>query len=261
MAKQYQYATRLEIVSGGYPGEGVGVEPNDDSWKTTSDASGSVTASYFYRDSNSYSDNDSTRVVITVQDNWVASINSRNQLTITVTTTVQSIKRDDKRGGISTGTAHLWLKREQDGAVLWTSANDLIYVAHDILTTPLQIDAYTFTLEPGQEATRSSLWYRSTTNPHENLPWPNEYTDILNLGVSFKNILPPDYRPGASRQGDGAWLSHNHERGACHIYNGTNWTELRTVGGVDGDKGNPPLILTANNANGWRNQKLLGKDG
>lgn len=73
-----------------------------------------------------------------------------------------------------------------------------------------------------------------------------------------------DYRPGATLDTNtSVWKSHNRTNGACHVLSNTGnmtWQECRTIGGAEGDKGNPPLILTAPNANSWRNQKLLGKE-
>lgn len=73
-----------------------------------------------------------------------------------------------------------------------------------------------------------------------------------------------DYRPGAALDTNtNIWKSHNRANGACHVLSNTSnmtWQECRTIGGAEGDKGNPPLILTAPNANSWRNQKLLGKE-
>lgn len=73
-----------------------------------------------------------------------------------------------------------------------------------------------------------------------------------------------DYRPGASlNTTTSVWRSHNRVNGACHVLSNTTnitWQECRTIGGAEGEKGNPPLILTAANANSWRNQKRLGKE-
>lgn len=69
-----------------------------------------------------------------------------------------------------------------------------------------------------------------------------------------------DYRPGAVlNTNTGKWMSNNKLNGACHVLKNNTWQECRTIGGAEGQKGNPPLILAAANANSWRNQKLLGK--
>lgn len=73
-----------------------------------------------------------------------------------------------------------------------------------------------------------------------------------------------DYRPGASLDTvTNVWKSHNRLDGACHVLSNVSnmtWQECRTIGGAEGQKGIPPLILTAADANSWRNQKKLGKE-
>ena len=81
--------------------------------------------------------------------------------------------------------------------------------------------------------------------------------------VVWVSLADLDYRPGATLDTDTSiWKSHNRVNGACHILSDVGnmtWTECRTVGGAEGQKGNPPLILTAADASSWRNQKKLGK--
>lgn len=64
-----------------------------------------------------------------------------------------------------------------------------------------------------------------------------------------------DYRPG-SIQKDGVWLSHNRSSGTCHVYNGTKYLELRTVGAPDA-MGNPPSIYHNSK---WYNMARIGKE-
>lgn len=73
-----------------------------------------------------------------------------------------------------------------------------------------------------------------------------------------------DYRPGATlNTNSNIWFSNNKMNGACHVLSNVSnmtWQECRTIGGAEGQKGTPPLILTAATANSWRNQKKLGKE-
>ena len=142
-------------------------------------------------------------------------------------------------------------------------SNDPISYAHTILGTPLTLDSYTFTLAPGENLSRGSVYFRANTQGHDGDTPPSPYIDLMWLGTQFRNILPKDYRPGATLNTNSSiWWSHNRENGACHVLSNVGtmtWQECRTVGGAEGEKGNPPLILTAANANSWRNQQLLGK--
>lgn len=269
MAKKYDWRTYLTIASGGYPGETIGVIPDNTSWVSTDSTSGSATAQYFYRDSSSGENANSSRVVISVTDEWTASIDQRNFLHITVSTTIHSIVRDDIVGSPIGGGAYnvnMFLRRGENGALLWSKMDDNIAQAHNILSTPLNIGTYSFVLEPGENKTQSTIWWRNNAVNHDSDPIPNVYTDILHMGVEFRNPLPANYRPGATLKGEneygpttGVWVTHNDRNAGCHVLadvNNMTWKEMRTSVGI----GNPPSILTADDdPNSWENQLELGK--
>lgn len=81
--------------------------------------------------------------------------------------------------------------------------------------------------------------------------------------VAWVSFVDLDYRPGATLDTNtGIWKSHNRTNGACHVLSNVGnitWKECRTVAGDAGGQGNPPLILHSASADGWYNQKLLGK--
>lgn len=273
MAKQYEWSAALTVQSGGFVGELITIEENghvlfsgavdnppqtiDTGWIRTSNYSGSGTYTYTYRDSDIADNNNSTKVSITVRDSWTVSINSRNYMTVVVDTTLISADRT-LIGSISNTNRHLWMKREADGAS-YLDIVDNGSTTHNIASN-ISLGSYSFTLSPGENATRASIYWRNTTSGYENVPIPNIYTDILGVGIHFRNILPKDYRPGASLDTNtSVWKSHNRENGACHVLKNSTWQECRTVGGDEGEKGNPPLMLRAADANSWYNQRLLGK--
>lgn len=282
MAKEYEWSAALTVDSGGYSGELIGIYKDgqllyegavypeqtpmtiDAGWTRTSTMSGTGTYTYVYRDSDTGQNDRSMKVEVTVRDDWQVSINGRNYMDVTVHTIITSVQRT-WGGGAVNANRHLWARREAGGANYFDYI-DNGSTAHDILAAaglnPPQIDmgTYTFTLAPGENATRATVYWRNTTVGYENLPIPNIYTDILGVGVHFRNILPRDYRPGASLDTNtSVWKSHNRERGACHVLKNGVWQECRTVGGDEGGQGNPPLMLRSPNANSWYNQRLLGK--
>lgn len=268
MAKQYQWKTDFELVSGGFPGEDTGVLSGDTNWHTTSEMSGTATAQYYYRDADyPHVDNaNSSRVVITIKDEWTATIDRHNNLTIHANTTIENLVRDDLKGTLPTIPRHIYIKQDQNGQAFLDKI-DPVNTVHNIIDAPLVLPEFVFTLAPGEGMERSTVWFRSTTSGNEDLPIPNIYTDIISIGVRFKNILPRDYRPGATLRGAEQWMSttgdyisHNRLNGACHVRTNNSWQECRTTGGFDGEKGNAPLILTADNADSWRDQKLIGKE-
>lgn len=256
MAKQFQWRRHFDLISGGYPGEDVGVIPNDQSWHTTDATSGSLTADYYYRDSAYGRDSDSTRVIVTLRDDWTASINSRNQLTVTVTSTITNISRDDARGDNSTNNGrNIFIRRYKGGPVIW-STSDVTTYTHTIGTN-INLGTHTYTLEPGIDATGDSLYYRSNTVGHDNDSPPNMFIDEISMGIQFKNILPADYRPGAILDGNGVWQSHNRDNGESHILGPNSaWIEMRTIGGGV-ECGNPPSIRKNDK---WYNMLEIGKE-
>lgn len=263
MAKNYQWRTNAEIISGGYPGEETGVIPPDTGWRTTSAASGSSTAEYYFRDSDTGENANSSRVVVAINETWTVSFDNKNNMTVTLRTVISSIRRDDLRGTVGTmGIGRsMFIRRREDGSLKWQIINDPINTAHTILGSPVTLDDYIFTLAPGENLTRSSIYFRSNTYGHDADVPPSQYIDLMWMGTQFKNILPKDYRPGTSLDTNtSVWKSHNRTNGACHVLNGSTWQECRTVDGDSGGQGNPPLLLHAANANSWYNQKRLGKE-
>lgn len=290
MAKYYKWGAAMTVDSGGYDGEALEIwssgerifdgsldesevpatYPREESWIDETSMTGSGTYTYCYRDSDRGDNADSTKVALTVEDSWTVSISSRNVMTVTVHTRLVSADRTVIGDGSPNAQRHLWMRRTEDGPIIFERI-DNGSTAH-VIATNIDLGTYTFTLNPGEGSYQATVYWRNTTVGKEEDAIPNIYTDIIKVGVHFKNPLPPDYRPGASLKSssewgyvsDGVWWSHNRDRGACHVLTangGSHWQECRTLGGDEGDKGNPPLILLANDVdNQWRNQKLLGKE-
>lgn len=273
MAKEYEWSAALTVESGGYVGEAISIEQNgvvlfegavdsppqtiDTGWTRTSTLSGSGTYTYTYRDSDLTQNDHSTKVWVTVRDEWTISFDSRNYMTVNVDTTLISAERTVV-GSISNVDRHIWMRRYAGGPN-YLDILDNASTAHTIASN-INLGSYSFVLAPGENATRASIYWRNTSHGYEDLPIPNIYTDILGVGIHFRNILPKDYRPGTSLDTNtGVWKSHNRENGACHVLKNGVWQECRTVGGDEGGQGNPPLMLRSPNANSWYNQRLLGK--
>ena len=261
MPKTYKWKADTTYKSDTSLSYGV-VPTSHTGWQEEQAGSQSGSWTYWFRDANVavggvYSDANSTRCAVSLTESWTATISSRNYLTISITTTINSIVRDDVRGtNQATPGRNINIYREQGGSAVISVTDNDIASAHTIYSGPTTLDTYTFTLAPGESLQRSSLYLHNQTVGY------SSYDDIW-FGVLFMNDLPKDYRPGATLDTNTSiWKSHNRDNGACHILpntTGTNWHECRTVGGDEGEKGNPPLILTAADANSWRNQKLLGK--
>ncbi len=262
MAKQYKWRTSFNYQNPLDPTYHLsyGVTPATyDNWQTADIGTpGSNSSTYFYRDSNTmYSggwyDNISSQVNFSVNQTWTTSVDSRNNLTVSVTTVVNSIDRVDARGGDrNTPGRNINVYKEQGGSA-YISLTDMQVATNHNLSGPVSLGVYTFTLAPGESATMSTLYI------HNQTVGGTSYDDIW-AGVQFMNPLPADFRPGATLDTNtGVWRSHNRINGACHILPntaGTNWHECRTIG--EGDIcGDAPSLYHDGK---WYNQLLLGKE-
>lgn len=258
MAKNYQWRTYTNIISGGYPGESVGVIGGASDWQTTSATTGNAHESYFFRDSDYMANENSSRVVVELNESWTASIDNRNYLTITLSTVIESIRRDDVVGNPGVKTRNMFARRDENGNIVWQTFNDDITTAHSIVSSPITLNSYTFTLAPGQELYRPSIYFRANVSGHDGDAVPSIYVDLMGLGVSFKNILPKETIPGKIYDGEQYWLSHNRPvNGHLKLFNGSSWGDdmKNTDGGVGVD--DPPLIRWDN---GFKNMRTIGKD-
>lgn len=275
--KNYQWTAALTVQSGGYSiasggqsNELISIEKDgvelfsgsvtnppqtfNIPWTTTSDLTGSATYTYTYRDSDTTQNSNSTKVAVTVKDDWTVDIDNRNYMTVTVHTTMVSAVRT-KIGSPSNVNRHLWLRRTQNGQDYNPFPKiDNGNTAHTIASN-VDMGSYTFALAPGENAQRSTVWWRNTSVGHESDRIPNKYTDILGIGVHFKNILPKDYRPGKIWNGS-AWMSHNRSTGWAGVWNGTTFKEMRTENGAVGTD-NPPYIR---NVSQQVNQRQIGTE-
>lgn len=312
-------------------------------WQTANpghQAPGTIT--YWYRDANVssggvWSDANSSRVAISLSESWDASIDDLNNLTVTITTTINSVVRDDLRGSNqNTPGRNINIYREQGGAAVLSLSDTALASAHTIWAGPVTLSVYSFTLAPGQSAERSSLYVHNQTIGYAS------YDDIW-AGIQFRNDLPSpttyrvnydanggsgapanqshttaqpswtfniasgtptwglyqflgwstvkhtescteadveyvagdtitlvesnptrtlyavwrkDYRPGATYS-NGIWLGHERSGGKCHIYDGSGYFQMRTIGGEVNQKGNPPASY---HDNSWYNMKRIGKE-
>lgn len=258
MAKNYQYRAQFVIVEGGYPGETTGVSPADDSWHTTDVASGSATHDYYYNDSTCASNANSSRTTVRITDSWTVDIDEHNNMNVTVHTVIDSISRAAYQGNPNSCASNIVtdiiIRRYSGGPVL-ARYNNQNFTTYGTVASNVDLGTYTFTLAPGQDANRSTVHYTNdahyTGGGQEGL-----YDDVFRMGITFKNILPADYRPGATLDSSSIWQSHERTGGKAHILtSGGTWREMRTNNGlVESD--NPPSIYTTK----WMNQRLIGKE-
>lgn len=259
MAKNYQYRAQFVIVEGGYPGETTGVSPADDSWHTTDVASGSATHDYYYNDSTCASNANSSRTTVRITDSWTVDIDEHNNMNVTVHTVIDSISRAAYQGNPNSCANNIVtdiIVRRYSGGPILARYDNQNFTTYGTVASNVDLGTYTFTLAPGQDANRSTVHYTNdahfTGGGQEGL-----YDDVFRMGITFKNILPADYRPGATLDSSSIWQSHDRTGGKAHILTSSNtWREMRTLGSPT-DLGNPPSIRK-NDA--WYNMAKLGKE-
>lgn len=257
MAKNFKWRTTFIYKNSLDPNYHLsyGATPNTyDTWQTAEiGSSGSNTTTYFYRDSNTmyageWVDAISSRVAYSVTQSWTTSVDSRNNLTVSVTTVVNSVVRNDIRGNDqNTPGRNINVYREDGGSAYISTTDNLVATEHTI-SGSVSLGTYTFTLAPGQDLTRNTLYI------HNQTVGSSSFDDIW-AGVQFQNPLPAETIPGAVYDGSSKWLSHNRAGGDLRIWNGSRWTD--NLANIDGGSGvgDPPSLYHDSK---WYNQRTFG---
>lgn len=260
MAKQYTWQAYFRgngpLDAGPMPGQ-------DQSVHTTSDASGITTTTYFFVDSNNIGSmpadwwrSNYSRVLVTVDTTWTATFDNQNNLTINANTKIRKIERDLVVGSPTqydnSGRNMDAYHYEGETPSLW-HYHDTNIAQTKVIGTNINLGNYSFTLPPltgtGDQGT---MYFFNKNDTYQTTG------DRLYLGIRFTNIMPPDYRPGAIRDGNNVWQSHNRNNGEAHILTSDSgsWREMRTESGLIAC-GNIPAIRYNNK---WANQRKIGKE-
>lgn len=203
MAKGLEFRESLSIISGGYPREGTGSSSLVQEWTETTGDSGSSTVTYWYHDSATMNDGNSTIVNVTVTDEWSAIKKSDNTYEVTVHSVLNSITRE-RVGSPSPLSVSIFVRRERGGPNIWTSGGCVNAAVNATHATNVDLGTYTIVLPPGQPAVmHGAIYYRSNICGYDNTNPPSIYVDEYWLGINFRNTLPPDYRPGKIRSVSG----------------------------------------------------------
>lgn len=255
-----QFKENLSIISGGYPGEDVGSNGVTQNWTDTPGASGSSDVTYYFHDSQTMDNNNSSRVDVRIVESWTASLRSDNTIDIRVTVSIPSITRTRIGSPVAYST-YIFVRQNAWGQNIWTSGGcDDASVSHTIATN-IDLGTYTISLPPESEGSeRGTVYFRSNSCGHNDDTPPSLYIDEFWLGLNFRNILPKDYRPGSinptTALSPTSWLSHNRNAGWAGIWDGSSFKEMRTSNGaVSSD--NPPLIKHST-PDSWLNMRKIG---
>lgn len=225
----------------------AGVIPDTEkNWQTTTEPTGSRTYSFWWWDSNNWDFNNGySRVVMSLTQSWEVSFDKRNNMAVTITTRINSIVRDSMNGSFTPNPGRdIQLYRAVGQPLLFRVIDQPINNNHPI-SGPIELGTQTFTIAPEQGNEVHSIYVHNQTIGYD-------IYDDIGLGISFKNILPADYRPGERKVG-GSWKSLDRDGGVCDRI---GYGEMRTVhGGVDTN--DPP---TRKQSNLWYNQRKIGEE-
>lgn len=196
MATGLQVINTSEIISGGYYGEWHGIAGAGFRDWTDVDLNGEVACSYFYHDSNTSNNYQSSRVDVAIKDTWSASIDpNTNVITVTTRSVLTNINRNSIRGnpvypyyGV---LRNIYVRQYSDSGVLFSRVADDLASAHSIFSGELNIGERTFQIQPrGGTSGRGSIYYRNNTTGHDATLPPSEYVDEFWMGAQFRNTLP-----------------------------------------------------------------------
>ncbi len=268
-----QYKNQVDIVAGGYAGEWKGSDGIHQNWTDVTGTSGSMTARYYYHDSWLARNDISSRVWVTITDNWeIIEQTDNNHIKLRVTSSVDRIERVASGSGSegswnATGQSwaarwhiQLYTNREKSGGVVpGGDFQNLVATVNQVISsTPVSLGTFTIDLPPQTElspTSRGTVFYQSGVMGHEWDPDTSTYVDRMWMGINFRNTLPPEIIPGKTWN-NSVWLSHNRPtHGKAKFYNGSGWSgNMKTV---PGGTGNPPLIRYSD---GFKNMRRIGTE-
>lgn len=191
MYRGLQVKNLTQIISGGYRGEYVGFTGGGlESW-TRAGLNSSTTNTYYYTDSDSGNNNNSSRVYVKVRDDWQATVNqSDDTITVKVTTYLVEVSRGNIVGFPGTATRVMKAFSDKGGTLAWTaSGSPNANVTYLNENNQVKLSERTFTLAPGEETGKGTIYYKNFFEGHENDALPSIYVDEMWIGTQFRNTL------------------------------------------------------------------------
>lgn len=262
--------TITTAISTGYENEEFGSFGGFSNW-TEIERTGSVSASYYYRDSQSADNSVSSRVVFEIEDSWnitESGASGDNSYIITLTTTLKRVYRDDLRNPElippdAGRNIRVWEKK--GGRPVINFINDILVMTGERISTPKVLATKNYTLTPGGSVSLpESVYVRNTTPGHDDDVAPSIYLDEFAMGIEFKNDAPVLYRPGRiyiandPTEGEDGWYSHNRPNGEAFLFKSDSEVKFLFThnGGVEDS--DPPSIYGPSDTK--KNMRKIGKN-
>lgn len=191
MATGLQVKNLTQIISGGFNGERhgfTGAGYND--W-TDVPLSGSVTLSYYYADSDSGTNANSSCVYVTIKDSWNTTKDAAtNKLTIQVTTQLVSVTRGSVVGSPGGTGRFMWAHPDKGTSAVWTGIGYPNQAATYLSSPGITLSTRTIVLNPESSAGKGTIYYKGGMVGHEGDATPSIYVDEFWMGTQFRNVLP-----------------------------------------------------------------------
>lgn len=211
-----QYKNDVKIVSGGYSGEWKGSDGTVQNWTDVQGTSGTISCRYYYHDSLTANNAVSSRVWVTITDQWEnLGTTYDNHIRVKVNTVISRIERVNAGTGSegswnSAGTTwsyrwHIQLYRErlpsdgnrQPSSSMLAPGGDFNNLQGNInqviLNSNVTISSHIIDLPPQSSAGPTevgTVFYQNATTGHENDADGSQYVDRMWMGANFRNTLP-----------------------------------------------------------------------
>ena len=186
MATGLQTKCMTQIIQGGYPGEDKGIDRGYGDW-TNVPLNDSIESGYYYRDSDTMDNGNSSKVVVRIRDSWSGSVDpATNVITVTVSSSIISIDRVDASASAGNTLRDISVRPDYNGNWVWQYLNDPINTSHHIGSN-INLGSTTFTLAPNTENGRGTVYYRNHSSGY---PEDERYRDEFWMGIQVRNVLP-----------------------------------------------------------------------
>lgn len=196
-------------ITGGYPGEERGVIKGISSSYVPVQPQQEIPITFYYRDSQTADNNNSTRVVVDIVERWDYEKLSNNRYQVTTEAWLTGIKRDDKRGNVPCCSVP-WPSRtiqvfNADDKIVWGPKETNTSLVETLMSGRVYLGKKTYLLKPQTATSNAEMachYFNYTTyyyDPNKSPTDPNnaKYLDDMVMGVQFYNGLPEECDPPA----------------------------------------------------------------
>lgn len=189
-------------ISGGYKGEEHGILSGFSASYVEAQPQQEIPVSFYYRDSQTGDNANSTRVVVDMIARWNYERIANNSYKVTTEAWLTGIRRDDKRGNVPCCGGQIPSRHIQvydaSGKIVWGPKETNISLVEQIMSGKVYLGKREYILKPQTATSGNELmchFFNYTTgywSPQKDDP---QYRDDMYMGVQFYNPLPLECDP------------------------------------------------------------------